>query len=269
VANRETDYNAHEISFIEDIALYISPIMNARMERDRKETERRHYEDELRKHQHHLEELVTSRTEELRNEHDRIAAIIRSVADGVIVTDLNQKVIMMNATAEELLGISFHRVKNQPISLVIHEQTLREKLKSVMNKLKTEYEFDFILHKSHNGSDRIMHGKTSVIIDRNSNKLGTVTVISDVTHEREIDRMKTEFIYTAAHELRTPLTSIQGFSEILLTRDNLSHDEHKKYLRLSIPRLLSSQLLGNILDIARIESGRVFIKRQNCAVKHL
>ncbi|GEM_PF-2139202 len=271
LSNCESEYTDETVTLIEDIILFISPIMNARIERDRKETERQQYEDELLKHQLHLEELVTARTGELMNERDRINAIISSVPDGIIVTDMQQSVILMNHSAEELLGICFQSVQNQPISIVIHEETLREKLKHIIDRLKTEYEFDFTLHKDHNGSERTMHGKTSVIIDRDDKKQGTVTILSDVTNIREIDRMKTEFISTAAHELRTPLTSIQGFSEILLTRENLDENEQKKYLSyINRQAVKLAKIVGDLLDIARIESGKGFtISRENCSLEKL
>ncbi len=269
ISNRKTDYTDDTVNLLEEIALFLSPVLHARIERDRKEKERKQYEDELLNHQLHLEELVNSRTVELMNERDRIDAIIRSVPDGVIVTDMKQRVILMNHSAEDLLGICFQSVQNQPISLVIHEETLREKLKHVIDRLKTEYEFDFVLHKEHNGLDRIMHGKTSVIVGRDAKKQGTVTVLSDVTNLREIDRMKTEFISTAAHELRTPLTSIQGFSEILLTRDNLNNDERKKYLNyINRQAVKLAKIVGDLLDVARIESGKGFtINREHCLIR--
>jgi signal transduction histidine kinase len=81
----------------------------------------------------------------------------------------------------------------------------------------------------------------------------------DVTHEREVDRMKTEFISTAAHELRTPLTSIQGFSEILMTRDDLGLEERKKFLSYINKQSVGlTNIINDLLDISRIESGRGF-----------
>jgi signal transduction histidine kinase len=81
----------------------------------------------------------------------------------------------------------------------------------------------------------------------------------DVTHEREVDRMKTEFISTAAHELRTPLTSIQGFSEILMTRDDLGTEEQRRFLSYINKQSVDlTHIINDLLDISRIESGRGF-----------
>jgi len=88
-----------------------------------------------------------------------------------------------------------------------------------------------------------------------------------VTHEREIDRMKTEFISTAAHELRTPLTSIQGFSEILLQRENLDGKEKNKFLTY-INRQAENlaAIINDLLDLSRIESGQSFVlEKEPCS----
>lgn len=271
VANRNGDYTDEDIQLMESLASYISPIMYARIERDRKEEERQLYEDELVKHKMNLEALVETRTAELKNERDKTDAIIRSVADGIIVTDMQQRVILMNSPAEELLGVRFRNIRNEPIDFVIQEHTLREKLRYVIDKLKAEYEFDIVHDQQPNDIQRIIHGKTSVTIDREGSVLGTVTILSDVTAIREIDRMKTEFISTAAHEFRTPLTSILGFSEILLMRDDLKEKESKKFLGYIYKQSVKlAQIVADLLDIARIESGKGFsINKQRCLVREI
>ncbi|PLX70499.1 MAG: hypothetical protein C0614_14620 [Desulfuromonas sp.] len=76
-------------------------------------------------------------------------------------------------------------------------------------------------------------------------------------HLREIDRNKTEFINTVAHEFRTPLTSIQGFSEVLLNRDQLSDEEQREFVGYIHDRSVSlSALVNEILDVSRIEAGK-------------
>ncbi len=161
---------------------------------------------------------------------DKIDGILRSVADGLIVTDIYNNVVLMNKVAEDLLGVGFSQAIGQPIDLAIKEKTLREKVMETLDRKTTGYLFDFELQSGDPEHPKIMRARTSVIFDRKSNETGIVTIMHDVTREREVDRMKTEFISTAAHELRTPLTSIQGFSEILLMRENLSPDEKKKFL---------------------------------------
>lgn len=83
--------------------------------------------------------------------------------------------------------------------------------------------------------------------------------VHDVTHEREVDQMKTEFISTAAHELRTPLTSIRGFSEVLLNRNDLKKNDKRKFLTYINDQSVNlSNIINDLLDISRIESGLGF-----------
>ena len=190
---------------------------------------------------------------------DKIDGILKSVSDGLIVTDIYNNVILMNHAAEELLSIRFKDVSGRSIDFAIKEKSLQEKVRETLDKKSTGYEFDFELPGDDPNHPKIMRARTSVIHDRDDNETGIVTIMHDVTHEREVDRMKTEFISTAAHELRTPLTSIQGFSEILLMREELSPDEKKKFLTYINKQSVGlAAIINDLLDISRIESGRGF-----------
>ena len=221
---------------------------------------------ELEDYSKTLEEKVVARTSDLEKAlsdtaqaRDRIDGIVKSVADGLIVTDIYNRVILMNRTAEDLLGVRLSEVIDRPLDFAIQDETLRERVRSTLQKKKEGYEFDFELPGDDPKHPRIMRARTSVITDKEGKQTGIVTIIHDVTHEREVDRMKTEFISTAAHELRTPLTSIQGFSEIMLTRNDISEEERKRFLSYINKQAVSLTLIvSDLLDIARIESGRGF-----------
>jgi signal transduction histidine kinase len=138
----------------------------------------------------------------------------------------------------------------------------------VNNAKQTGYHFDFRLPGEDPGHPRIMQARTSVIQGKSGEETCIVTVMHDVTDEREVDRMKTEFISTAAHELRTPLTSIRGFSEILLTRDDIKTEEKKKFLSYINKQSLNlANIIADLLDISRIESSLGFsLKEVPCNI---
>ncbi|MFP4496646.1 MAG: PAS domain S-box protein [Vulcanimicrobiota bacterium] len=222
---------------------------------------------EVYEYRQSLKKKVEERTRDLytalneaETARDRVDWILKSVADGLIVTDVYNRVILMNRAAEDLLDIRFSEVINRPIDFAIQDMTLRERIKTTLNKQETGYEFDFDLpEKIQNDIIPVMRARTSVIKDKNGAMTGIVTIIHDVTQERFIDKMKTEFISTAAHELRTPLTSIQGFSEILLTRNELRQSEKEKFLTYINKQAVNlANIINDLLDIARIESGKGF-----------
>jgi PAS domain S-box-containing protein len=98
--------------------------------------------------------------------------------------------------------------------------------------------------------------------------LGQLYGFRDVTQERELDRMKTEFVSQVSHELRTPLTAIKGFTDMLLDGDAGELDEEQQeYLGIvqqNVDRLVS--LINDLLDISRIESGRVKLQLESISV---
>jgi len=229
-------------------------------------TERKQAEKKVEEYSKDLERMVEERTMELNRAlydteeaRDKIDGILKSVADGLIVTDIYNRIILMNRAAEDLLGVHLTEVITRPIDFAIEDETLRERVKSTLDKKKEGYQFDFELPGEDPKNPRIMRARTSVIEDRAGRQTGMITIIHDVTHEREVDRMKTEFISTAAHELRTPLTSIQGFSEVLSRRGDIKQRERRKFLTYINDQSVNlANIINDLLDISRIESGMGF-----------
>ncbi len=94
-------------------------------------------------------------------------------------------------------------------------------------------------------------------------RLGRLYVFRDVTHEREVDRMKSEFVSLVSHELRTPLTSIKGYVDLLLEGDagelNEEQEEYLGIVKNNADRLVA--LINDLLDVSRIESGKIQLQR--------
>jgi PAS domain S-box-containing protein len=226
-------------------------------------TERKQAEEKIKEHSKGLEKIVENRTQELNRAlydteeaRDKIDAILKSVGDGLIVTDIYNRITLMNRAAEDLLGVRLTDMIGRPVDFAIEDKTLRDRIKHTLDKKKEGYEFDFEL-PAEDGTDhhRTMRARTSIIADKTGKHTGIITIMQDVTHEREVDRMKTEFISTAAHELRTPLTSIRGFSEILLKRDDIKKKEKNKFLTyINDQSVCLSNIINDLLDISRIES---------------
>jgi len=225
-------------------------------------------------YQGNLERLVKKRTTELNQSlveteqsRDRVNGILMSVADGLLVTDKHQRVVLMNSAVEDLLDVHFSKLSGRPIDFAINDKGLLEHLTaSLQNQEKNGTHFDFERPGDDPERTRVMHARSSPIIDKNNRKTGIVTIISDITREREIERMKTEFIYTAAHELRTPLTSIQGYSELLVSRDDIGREERKKFLSAINKQAMGlAGIVSDLMDLSCIESGReVDINKKPC-----
>ena len=220
----------------------------------RKEAERRILE---------LNQQLTARMAEVEAIGNRLAAIVESVAEGLIVTDIAQNVVLVNGAAETLLGVQRMDVAGKPAARAIRDRPLREAIMDALARDAPHDAFDVSLVDGAEGAVRTIHADVSRVQGGDRRRLGHVTVLRDVTREREVDRMKTEFLSTAAHELRTPLTSIRGFSEILLARENLSDAERRKFLGyINKQSALLSSFINDLLDVSRIEAGKGFDLRR-------
>ena len=241
-------------------------------------TEQKRADQKIKEYSKNLERMVEVRTRRLNQAlhdaeeaRDKIHGILQSVAEGLIVTDIKNRIILMNRAAEDLLDVRFSAVVNRPIKFAIQEKTLRDRITTALHKRETGYRFDFELPGADMKHPRIMRARTSVIHGKTDEETYIVTVMHDMTDEREVDRMKTEFISTAAHELRTPLTSIRGFSEILLKRDNIKEQEKKKFLSyINRQSVNLASIITDLLDISRIESDVGFsLKKAPCNIARI
>ncbi len=227
-------------------------------------TERKQAEEKIKEYSENLERMVEERTKKLdqslkdmEEARDQIDGIVKSVADGLIVTDTHNNVLLMNQAAENLLGVTLTNAIGTSLNLVIEDKSLKDNVAFTLDKRTTGYQYDFVIPSETSEQSQIMRASSSVLLDKEGNRTGMVMIIHDVSHERDVDRMKTEFLSTAAHELRMPLTSIQGFSELLLTRDNLEEKEKTKFLSyINTQAVGLAEIISDLLDISRIESGR-------------
>lgn len=187
---------------------------------------------------------------ESESSRNKIDGILRSVADGLIVTDFEKKIVLINHIAEEIFNISSKKAIGKYLDDIIDVGRFTKDPTSMSPEILKTSNFDF------EKSKRIFNAKVSAIWGNTGLVTGMIIIFRDVTHERELDAAKSEFISTSAHELRTPLTSIRGFSEILLTKSNLKEDEKKKFLEyINHQAITLGNIINDLLDISRIESG--------------
>lgn len=182
----------------------------------------------------------------------RLHAMIQAVSSGLLVTDLNHRIVLVNHVAAGLLKVNAREAVGQTLDEAIKDKGLRERLRAALLRQETGAKFDF----PGSAGKIVLCARTALVRDASGMITGNITVIEDVTREREVDRMKTDFLSAAAHELRTPLTSIRGFSEILLTR-KMNEEKQRNFLEtINAQATNLANIVNELLDLARIESGR-------------
>lgn len=223
----------------------------------------------------HLYELIRDQAERLgtmlrkqQEEATRSQAILEAVADGVLVTGLDNKVTFINSSAETILDLPASHILDQTLDTFgglfgkaagAWMQTIRG-----WSEDSASYQVgDSYAEQIELDNKRIVLVHLAPVMLQND-FLGTVSIFRDITHEVEVDRLKSEFVATVSHELRTPMTSIRGYADILLLgaagalNENQSHFLH--IIKNNTERL--NILVNDLLDISRIEAGRVTLAPQ-------
>ena len=204
-----------------------------------------------------------------RQSEQRLRAILGSIGEGVVTTDADGVITSVNQAMERLSGwprdeAAGHRYgevfpvvarKGQPVP--DNEQFLT--LAIARRKVVASRGFGVSL-LTRDGRLVPVGITAAPVLDGEGELAGGVAVVREVSHEQEVDRMKSSLVSTASHELRTPLTMIQGFAELLKTRD-LGPEQVRdaaEQIHGSAERL--SRLIDDLLSVSRIEAGRLEVR---------
>jgi signal transduction histidine kinase len=201
----------------------------------------------------------------------RVDSILNSVTDVLIAVDARDRVLLLSQAAEEFLGIPLKKARFRPVQKVVGDPVLRRRLLAALEQKEGGARFDVELPGTGGAAGRILEGRTSLVRRQGGAAVGTIIIMHDVTSERRIDRMKSEFISTAAHELRTPLSSIIGYSELLLSQSgNLDEEERKSLDYINRKAWNLSKIVDELLDVSRIESGHALpLEKTSCDLNAL
>jgi NtrC-family two-component system sensor histidine kinase KinB len=185
-------------------------------------------------------------------------AAIDSLYDPVIVTDGEGRVTKLNPAAEEIFGSEKENTGRHVGEVARDERIAVAVAEALESQRPVAGEgMSSVLPLAVDGSERAFRLRTTPMRDNVNRLLGAVTILEDITHLREIDRLKSEFIATASHELRTPLTSVQMGVHLLLEGAlgelTDSQNEVLQACRQDCERL--DKLMRDLLDLSKIEAG--------------
>ena len=219
--------------------------------------------EELRRlHQRKLGEII--------NERYKTKAILRNIADGVIVTDPGHKILMINSVAEKWFDVSGESHEGQPFEEIIDDDNLVGFIKSISeHNGESPSSIEITLRPESARGELVLQARAAQIYGDENELIGVVTVLRDITREKEIDRMKTELVSMVAHELRSPLTCISGFSELLMD-ETITQEQAQEYASIILKesnRL--NELINKFLDISKIEAGRMQVQKSPVDLKML
>jgi two-component system phosphate regulon sensor histidine kinase PhoR len=196
-------------------------------------------------------------------ERQHAEAIIYSISDAVLVTDTFDDLVLANESAARMFQFDLDRARRSPVEQVLRDEKLVELIRD-MRQSNSKSGRRIVEHRLRGpGEERIFKVTLSSVIDHNNEAAaGVVSVLHDMTREKEVAEMKNDFVSSVSHELRTPLASIKAYVEMLIdgeADDEKTKREFYEVIQNEANRL--SRLIDNILNISRIESGLVHINK--------
>ncbi len=202
--------------------------------------------------------------ENLTADLNKFQLAVENASDHIIITDPEGIILYVNHAAELTTGFTRHEMLGTKAGVLWGKRMNHDFYQKLWHKIKTEkktFTGDFNNHRK-NGQNYLAEASISPILDISGKIKFFVGIERDITKATEIDRMKTEFISLSSHQMRTPLSAMKWFCELLLDGSAGSlNDEQRSYVQniyISNQRII--ELVNSLLDISRIESGRLTIE---------
>ena len=182
------------------------------------------------------------------DEKERSEAILANIADGIVAIDRDDAIVLWNATAEQISGVPAEEALGRRVAEVLQRDLAAgdraapgERALSIQRGDKEVW----------------LSVSEAVMLDAAGDVAGRIFAFRDISAERIVEQMKSDFVATVSHELRTPLTSIYGFAETLM-RGDVEFSEPERATFLSYIASESERLINivdDLLSVARLETG--------------
>jgi len=180
----------------------------------------------------------------VETERSKLEAVLRGTEDVVLVVDQDKRVLLCNPAARKAFNITVPTLTGRRLEECIHSQPLLDLFKSlpaVGRPARAEVQL---------ADGRTLQAQVSAI-----EGVGYAAVMQDITHLKELDRIKSEFVSVVSHDLRSPLTTIRGYVELLPRVGPLNQQQLEFVNRVGHSMKTITELIGDLLDIGRIEAG--------------
>jgi len=246
-----------------------------------------------------LEQRVKDATHELQSTLARMTAIIDNMGDGLLVTTLDGKISRLNPALQDMFGLyDYHHIVGKD-SQEVFDDDVTTLIARICNGTDNQVTSEIQLAGGRVGKavataiqqhPALVEGDVEAYQKTTNQEalqcIGAVVLTRDITREKEIDQMKTDFISTVSHELRTPLTSVLGFAKIIKKRfekvilPRMADETDKKTNRAvrqieeNLNIIISegerlTTLINDVLDVAKMEAGKIDWKMEPLTVAEL
>lgn len=220
----------------------------------------------IRQYQQELKQAVLQATERLEkekvtitNEKERTEMVITHMSDGVVMVDERGRVLMMNPAAERLYGVKLAETMGQPLTERLREEHMITLSKNLANATHEPMVKEVEITGASEDTKRTLRASSAVVQNPDGKVVGMVSVLTDLTKKRELDRLQSDFVANVTHELKAPLTAIKSSVGLLQEKGtgpiNEQQDRLLSVANRNIDRLV--RMINDLLDFSKYESGKL------------
>ena len=209
--------------------------------------------------------------EQLTLERNKLEAVLMSIANGVVVCDNNDNVVLLNNHAQKLLEAEEEQLLDTKIQQYIDTEghfCFKDKIEEfkdtpldIIEKKPIEFNINI--------DQKVIKSIISPMFTRNKDYVGYIIVLIDMTKEAEMDQMRSTFISNVSHELRTPVTVLRSYIDTLYNYGNeFDYETQKEFIGTINQEIIRlNGMVNDILDFSRMESNAQMEKSLNNIVE--
>lgn len=203
---------------------------------------------------------LDKKIDNLVEEKNKLSAILNSMNEGVIATDADKNILMMNPKACDMFNINCDNVEGKNFINQIRDYKFDEYLSKVLNE-----ESSYSTEMSFKKPEKInLDCNFQTVSDNNEKIIGAVIVLIDVTRIKKLEEMRKDFVANVSHELKTPLTSIKGYADTIIDNEIKDYDTIKKFVGvISKETTRLNLLINDLLDLSELEADYFDLKPEN------
>lgn len=213
---------------------------------------------------------LTAENTVLKHRVDKTDSILKSVAEAIVVVNNKGEVVYINPAGEKLLNVQKEKILGKSVLDEMNEAQMVTLSKDAMGEEgifePTEMEI-----RGTRDAVKTLRQSVGVIHNKNGLTVGTVSVLSDVTKQKELEQMKTDFVSNVSHELRTPLVSIQKSIQLILDQQtgkiNTDQEHFLEICNRNVTRLM--RLINDTLDLSKMEAGKLLMNVTSVDIEKL
>lgn len=212
------------------------------------------------------EEIALKKYQTVSTAKKETEAVIRSIAEGLVVVDSQGNVVMMNPAAEKLLGVSQKEKSGRPLTEGVKDEQLISLIRPHPGESKGR---EIELASPRDETKKVLRASSAVIENEDGYTVGMVSVLSDITKQKELDGLKSSFVANVSHELRTPLVAMDKSISLILNKDagplTETQEQFLSVAQRNLKRL--GNLINDLLDLSKLEAGKIEIRREPSSIE--